>query len=449
MFLPKRFLQNSLRRFSTSTKRGSVTCVLGAQWGDEGKGKLVDILAEDAAIVARFNGGANAGHTLVVDGKKFAFHLLPCGLLYPNSMNVIGNGCVVHIPQLFVELGELDEADIDYNGRLLISNRAHVLFDFHQTVDGMQETRRAGENIGTTKKGIGPCYTSKATRNGIRFGEMLDWSHFRKKYFELAEYHERSFDFEHDKVGELEKLEYYRERVVPMITDTVSYINSELSRGKNILAEGANACLLDIDFGTYPMVTSSATSSGGISTGMGIAPKKIDTIVGVVKAYTTRVGSGPFPTELKESIGEHMQTVGAEFGVTTGRKRRCGWLDIPLLRFSNLVNGYDYLNITKLDVLSGLPELKIGTHYVIDGERLPDGSMPSTLADLSKVSLEYLTVPGWQEDISKCKNFEDLPINAQNYCNKVAELCEVPVGWVGVGPARASMLRTPSLADTL
>jgi len=232
-----------------------------------------------------------------------------------------------------------------------------------------------------------------------------------------------------------------------MITDTVTYINSALTRGEHVLAEGANACLLDIDFGTYPMVTSSPTSAGGICTGMGISPKKVNCVVGVVKAYTTRVGSGPFPTELKDSIGDHMQSVGAEFGVTTGRVRRCGWLDIPLLRFSTILNGYDYLNITKLDVLSGLKELKIGTHYVVDGQVLPDGSMPSTLSDLAKVSLQYKTVPGWEEDISKCTSFGELPVNAQNYCHEVANLVGVPVGWVGVGPARASMLRTDALPN--
>jgi len=419
---------------------GKVDCILGSQWGDEGKGKLVDILAENADVVCRFNGGANAGHTLVVDGKKFAFHLLPCGLLYPHAMNVIGNGCVVNIQGMFGELKGLDDGGIDYRGRLFLSNRAQLLFDFHKTVDGILEDRRGDSNIGTTKKGIGPCYASKATRNGVRVGELLDWDAFTKRYEALASFHEAAYDFKHDKKAELDAIASYRDQVLPMICDTVTYINNALDSGKHVLAEGANACLLDLDYGTYPMVTSSPTSIGGICTGMGISTKKVGCVFGVVKAYTTRVGSGPFPTELKNDIGERMQTVGAEFGVTTGRKRRCGWLDVALLRYSHQLNGYDALNITKLDVLSGMDELKIGVEYVIDGKRLPRGAMPSTLDDLAKVEVEYITLPGWSEDISKITAYEDLPDNARNYVETVQDLLGLPVSWVGVGPSRNSML---------
>jgi len=439
--LRRRFL-SALRRNSTRSFSSRVTCVLGAQWGDEGKGKLVDILAGDADLVCRFNGGANAGHTLVVGNFKFAFHLLPCGLLYPTTMNVIGNGCVVHVPSMFEELKALDDANINYDGRLLISNRAHMLFDFHQAVDGMQESRRGDANIGTTKKGIGPCYTSKATRNGIRFGEFLNRDHFTKRYNELVDYHEQAFEFQHDRQGELERLEALREKVAPMITDTITYVNDAYDQGKRILAEGANACLLDLDYGTYPMVTSSSTTSGGICTGLGISPNKLDRVIGVVKAYTTRVGSGPFPSELKDDVGEHMQTVGVEFGATTGRRRRCGWLDLALMKYSHRINGYDALNITKLDVLSGLDELKIGVAYKVDGQTLPEGSMPCTLEDLQKVEVKYESLPGWSEDISKCTTFNELPANAQKYCRRVQEFMGVPVEWVGVGPARVSMLDT-------
>jgi len=400
----------------------------------------VDILAENADVVCRFNGGANAGHTLVVDGKKFAFHLLPCGLLYPHAMNVIGNGCVVNIPGMFGELKGLDDGGIDYRGRLFLSNRAQLLFDFHKTVDGILEDRRGDSNIGTTKKGIGPCYASKATRNGVRVGELLDWDAFTKRYEALASFHEEAYDFKHDKKAELDVIASYRDQVLPMICDTVTYINKALDSGKHVLAEGANACLLDLDYGTYPMVTSSPTSIGGICTGMGISTKKVGCVFGVVKAYTTRVGSGPFPTELKDDIGERMQTVGAEFGVTTGRKRRCGWLDVALLRYSHQLNGYDALNITKLDVLSGMDELKIGVEYVIDGKRLPRGAMPSTLDDLAKVEVEYITLPGWSEDISKITAYEDLPENARAYVETVQDLLGLPVSWVGVGPSRNSML---------
>jgi len=433
---------SALQYHSTRSFSSRVTCVLGAQWGDEGKGKLVDILAEDVDLVCRFNGGANAGHTLVVGDFKFAFHLLPCGLLYPSTMNIIGNGCVVHVPSMFEELKALDAADINYDGRLLVSNRAHMLFEFHQVVDGMQETRRGAANIGTTKKGIGPCYTSKATRNGIRFGEFLNRDHFLRRYNELVDSHEQMFDFQHDRKSELEQLDALREKLTPMIADTITYVNDAYDQGKRILAEGANACLLDLDYGTYPMVTSSSTTSGGICTGLGIAPSKLDRVIGVVKAYTTRVGSGPFPSELKDDIGEHLQTVGVEFGATTGRRRRCGWLDLALMKYSHRINGYNALNITKLDVLSGLDELKIGVSYTVDGIRLPEGTMPCVLEDLQKVKVEYISMPGWQDDISKCTSFENLPLNAQAYCKKVQEIMGVPVEWVGVGPARVSMLDT-------
>jgi len=434
------YLTVGSRRGVRFLSTGKVDCVLGSQWGDEGKGKLVDILAENADIVCRFNGGANAGHTLVVDGKKFAFHLLPCGLLYPHAMNLIGNGCVVNIQGMFGELKNLDDGGIDYKGRLLVSNRAQLLFDFHKAVDGILEERRGDSNIGTTKKGIGPCYASKATRNGIRVGELLDWDAFKTRYEALATFHEQAYDFKHDKVAELEAIEALREQVLPMICDTVTYVNQQLDSGKHVLAEGANACLLDLDYGTYPMVTSSPTSIGGICTGMGISTKKVGNVFGVVKAYTTRVGSGPFPTELKNDIGERIQSVGAEFGVTTGRKRRCGWLDVALLRYSHLINGYDSLNITKLDVLSGMDELKIGVEYTIDGKRLPRGAMPSILDDLAKVQVEYVTVPGWSEDISNISAYEDLPANAKAYVETVEDLLGLPVTWVGVGPSRNSML---------
>eukprot|EP00494_Astrolonche_serrata_P030211 UN30478 len=444
MILSKFVRRRGVRLFTTNAKTGKFTCVLGAQWGDEGKGKLVDILAEDADVVSRFNGGANAGHTIVAKGKKYAFHLLPCGLLYPNVMNVIGNGCVVNVPSMFGELEQLDKENIDWKGRLLVSNRAHMLFEFHKAVDGVQEEFRGDANIGTTRKGIGPCYSSKTTRNGIRFGDFLNWNLFKTQYNELLEYHRVAFShygFKYDGKEELENLESLREKLLPMITDTVQYVNAAYNSGKYILAEGANACLLDVDYGTYPMVTSSSTTSGGIATGMGISPNKIDNVIGVVKAYTTRVGSGPFPSELKNDIGERLQSVGAEFGVTTGRKRRCGWLDLALMKFSHQINGYNSINITKLDVLSGLKELKIGVAYKIDGKTLPEGTMPSTLEDLSKVEVEYITVPGWDEDISKVTKFSDLPKNAQSYCNKVGEILDVPVSWVGVGPGRESMLQ--------
>lgn len=425
---------------------GKVTVVLGAQWGDEGKGKLVDILAQRYNAVGRFNGGANAGHTLVVKGVKFAFHLLPCGMLYPNCSNVIGNGVVVHIPTMLEELKRLDEHKVDYEGRLKISNRAHILFDFHRLIDGAQESHRGKDKIGTTKRGIGPCYSSKMNRNGVRMGTLMEeWDVFVSKYNSLFEYSKARFpdvlnDFDHK--AELESFKEYKRILSPMVEDTIYTVNQMITKGKRILAEGANAALLDIDYGTYPAVTSSSTTIGGVSTGLGIAPSRIDCAIGVVKAYTTRVGKGPFPTELEEGDkwGDHMCKVGHEFGTTTGRRRRCGWLDIPLVQYSTMINSYTSLNITKLDILNHIPEILIGTTYVVDGKKLPPGMMPSTLENLKKVEVIYEKLPGWDVDISLCKKYSELPKNAKKYIQRIEELVQCPVSWIGVGPGRHQML---------
>jgi len=429
-------------------KGGKVTCVLGAQWGDEGKGKLVDLLANKCDIVARFNGGANAGHTLVVDGKKFAFHLLPCGMLYEDTTNIIGNGVVVHVPTLLEELRSLDEAKINHEGRLKISNRAHLLFDFHKVVDGAQEHKRGSNKIGTTKRGIGPCYSSKMTRNGVRLGHLSNWDRFEELYLELFQSLRNHYPMSLKNYDTAEELQRYKEYVsilTPMIEDTTYTLNKLHREGKMIIAEGANAALLDIDFGTYPAVTSSSTTAGGISTGLGMAPTKIGALIGVVKAYTTRVGQGPFPTELEEGdeFGDRMCKAGHEYGTTTGRRRRCGWLDIPLIQFSALVNDYTSINITKLDILDAFEEIKIGVQYKIEGEALPPGMMPSTLFDLSKVTVEYETLPGWKSDISKCSSWGELPENAKGYIRKIEELVGIPVSWIGVGPNRSQMLERP------
>jgi len=432
-------------KFSTAAEAGinsGVCAILGAQWGDEGKGKLVDILAQDYDIVARFNGGANAGHTLVVEGKKFAFHLLPCGMLYEGKVNVIGNGVVLHTPTLLKELASLHDAGMDTTGRLKISDRAHLLFDFHQVIDGRQEEGLGAKNIGTTKKGIGPCYSSKATRNGIRVGELIeDFDTFTVRYNGLLADLQAQYGFDYDGAEELARYKEYRDILMPMVDDTVQYINQSLRAGKSILTEGANAALLDIDFGTYPFVTSSPTSAGGISTGLGLAPSKVNNVVGIVKAYTTRVGSGPFPTELECAVGQKLRDVGHEYGTTTGRPRRCGWLDLPVVMYSHLLNNYSSINITKLDCLDELDEVCIGVAYKVDGERLPYGTMPSTLKGLGKVEVEYETMPGWKTDISKIDSFDDLPANAKAYLARIEEVLEVPISWVGTGPGREAMLK--------
>jgi adenylosuccinate synthase len=358
-------------------------------------------------IVARFNGGANAGHTVVVGGKKYAFHLLPCGVIYPHTTNLLGNGTVVHVDSLFKELAELDGAGVDHAGRVLISDRAHLLFDFHKAVDGLAEERRAGAGgggkIGTTKQGIGPCYSSKAVRNGVRVGMLKNRAAFRTALTRLMDDTVAAHGVAIDKVAELDKWDVLAPKVTPMIVDGVFMVNAAYKAGKRIITEGANAALLDIDFGTYPYVTSSATTAGGICTGLGLAPSTVESVIGVVKAYTTRVGGGPFPTELTDErgggdrplnapgteIGLHLQKVGAEIGVTTGRKRRCGWLDAVVVRYAHQLNGFTSLNVTKLDVLDDLETIKIGVAYKIDGVELGWGAMPSMLEDLAKVEVVY------------------------------------------------------------
>lgn len=401
-----------------------------------------DILAGKYDIVARFNGGANAGHTIVVDQKKYAFHLLPCGMLYPQCMNVIGNGVVLHPPTMFEELQQLTDNGVEYDGRLLISDRCHLLFDFHQVIDGMKENALAEKQIGTTKKGIGPCYSSKTTRNGLRVGNLCccTWEEFEKQYKVLLNDMKNQYKFEYDGEEELARYKKYKELLTPMTVDSIHWLNSQYDAGKSILAEGANAALLDIDFGTYPFVTSSTTTRGGLSTGLGIAPNKVDCAIGIVKAYTTRVGSGPFPTELEDEVGQALRDVGHEYGTTTGRPRRCGWLDLCVVKYSNMLNGYDSINITKLDVLDNLDDIKIGVAYKIDGVTLPSGMMPSTLGALSKVEVEYETLKGWKTDISKIKKYEDLPAEAKAYVERVEELCGVPVSWIGTGPGRDDMV---------
>ncbi|MDF2378969.1 MAG: adenylosuccinate synthase [Candidatus Gracilibacteria bacterium] len=415
-----------------------VCTILGAQWGDEGKGKLVDILAQEYDIVGRYAGGSNAGHTIVVDGNKFAFHLMPSGILHEDTTCLIGNGVVIHLPTFFKELDALDEKGVNYEGRIKISDRAHLLFDFHQTVDGMREEELAGEKIGTTKKGIGPCYSSKMTRINLRVGDLKFFEHFEENLTHLVENFQKRFDFEYDIKAEVEKYREYAKRLEPLIVDGVDYVNTAHAEGKKILVEGANATLLDIDFGTYPFVTSSNASIGGACTGLGLSPDKLDCSVGIVKAYTTRVGAGPFATELLDELGENIREKGHEYGTTTGRPRRCGWLDTFVLKYSHMINNFTYLNVTKLDVLDELEELKIGTSYSYKGEKLT--SFPSNLEVLANVEVEYETMPGWKTDITKCRTFEDLPQEAQNYVLRIEELVGAKVRWIGVGPQRDEMI---------
>ncbi|EKM54937.1 uncharacterized protein PHACADRAFT_255169 [Phanerochaete carnosa HHB-10118-sp] len=423
----------------------SVTVVLGAQWGDEGKGKLVDVLAGEVDVCARCAGGNNAGHTIVAPvgpnnvKKTFAFHLLPSGLVNPKCTGIIGNGVVVHVPSFFAELDALQEQGLDCAGRLFVSDRAHLVFDFHQIVDGLKEVELGGSSIGTTKKGIGPAYSAKASRSGLRVHHLFDHETFAAKFRKIVEGRFKRYGyFEYDTEGEIVRYKALAERLRPYVVDSVIYIHEAIGEGKKILVEGANALMLDIDFGTYPFVTSSATTIGGVCTGLGIPPKMIGTTIGVIKAYTTRVGGGPFPTEQLNDIGVHLQEVGREFGVTTGRRRRCGWLDLVVMKHSCLINGYDSLNLTKLDILDDLKEIKVAVKYLLDGKELP--GFPADLGVLENVKVQYVTLPGWQTSIANITSYDALPENCKKYIEFIEEFLVTPIEWIGVGPGRESMI---------
>ena len=424
---------------TSNNNKGLIDVVLGSQWGDEGKGKLVDALSQEYDLCARVAGGSNAGHTIVVDNVKYKFHLLPSGILNRSATCIIGNGVVVHLPSFLSELKSLEASGVEYEGRVFLSDRAHLVFDFHQAVDGRNEKSLGRNKIGTTKKGIGPAYASKISRNGIRIGDLQNWEYFVTRFKALAEQHMSAYPGLEIDIDE--QLSYYksiRSLVMEMTTDTILYTNQQYRDGKKILVEGANATMLDIDFGTYPYVTSSNPSIGSVLTGLGVSPRKVRGIYGTVKAYCTRVGEGPFPTELFDDIGQHLCTVGAEYGTTTGRTRRCGWLDVAQMKYSVLVNGFTSINLTKLDVLTGLKEIKIGKAYKSNGKYLD--SMPACLKTLAGCEVEYEVLPGWTEDLSNCKTFEELPINAQRYVLRVQELLGVPIRWIGVGPNRLDQI---------
>jgi len=423
-----------------------VTVVLGSQWGDEGKGKLVDILSAEFDVCARCAGGNNAGHTVVVPTgpgevpTTFAFHLLPSGLVNPKCIGVIGAGVVVHVPSLFAELDALQLQGLDCTNRVFISDRAHLVFDFHQIVDGLKEVELGGSSIGTTKKGIGPAYSGKASRSGLRVHHLFDHQTFANKFRKIVEGRFKRYgNFEYDTEGEILRYKKLAERLQPYIIDSVSYIHNALAAGKKVLVEGANALMLDIDFGTYPFVTSSSTSIGGVCTGLGIPPKKIGHVIGVMKAYTTRVGGGPFPTEQLNDIGVHFQEVGKEYGTTTGRRRRCGWLDLVVMKHSCMINGYDSLNLTKLDILDGLAEIKVAVKYLVNEKELV--GFPADLDVLSKVEVLYVTLPGWQSSTATTTSFEALPNNCKKYIGFIESFLEIPIEWIGVGPGRENMLR--------
>ena len=416
----------------------STTVVLGAQWGDEGKGKVTDFFASSADYVVRFQGGNNAGHTIVVGKDKIALSLTPSGVLYPDCTPVIGSGCVIDLGFLKQELEMLKEKNISTK-KLVISPNAHLIMPYHKLLDELIEESLGENKIGTTKKGIGPCYADKIQRKGIRVQDLLDKNNFEKKVkrnveevnLTLTKIYNQPPLISDDIVDEFS---HYQDIVSNHIADTSLLISNAIKNKKTILFEGAQGTLLDIDHGTYPFVTSSNTSSGNAAIGSGVGPKNLDRIVGVTKAYISRVGSGPFLTEQKNEIGDYLVEKGAEFGVVTGRRRRCGWLDLVSLKYSVRVNSLTELFITKLDVLSGLQELKLCTSYENKGKVLTD--YPYNQNVLNTAEPVYENLDGWKDDISTIKNFEDLPKNAQTYIKAIEDFIEVPITFISVGPER-------------
>lgn len=416
-----------------------VTVVLGTQWGDEGKGKVIDYLAEDMDIVARYQGGGNAGHTVVIKDKHYVFHLVPSGILYPEKVCVIGNGVVIDPVSLFEEIAYLEKNGISLENRLFIAENAHMTLPYHKALDQIEDKFRGRGKLGTTGRGIGTTYADKFNRIGIRVIDFLEEDIFREKLkiaLELKNYLFR----EYYKAQELavekiyEETAGYRKRMKKMVKNITCYLNEEIENGRQVLAEGAQGTFLDVDFGTYPYVTASNTIAGGACTGLGISPKIISRILGVVKAYTTRVGMGPFPTELDGQEGENLRKTGNEYGATTGRPRRCGWFDAVLVKFSCKVNGLDELIMTKLDVLSGLKKIKLGTAYSFNGKIYND--YPLNTKVFGGCDVVYDEVDGWDEDISNVKSYGELPPNARKYIEKIEQILEVPVTKISVGSSR-------------
>lgn len=412
--------------------------MIGAQWGDEGKGKITDLLSKSADMVVRYQGGVNAGHTVVVQDQTFKLHLIPSGILYPNTECIIGSGTVIDPKVLLQELDQLEELGISTEN-LLISQTAHVTMPYHRVIDNASEERRGNHKIGTTKRGIGPTYADKSERTGIRIIDLMDPDGLRKQVRWTVEYKnailEKLYNLPPlDPAEVVEEYLEYAERLRPHVVDSSLRIANAVRQKRNILFEGAQGTLLDLDHGTYPYVTSSNPVAGGACVGAGVGPTIIDRVIGVAKAYTTRVGEGPFPTELEDEIGHALCDRGAEFGTTTGRKRRCGWFDAVIGRYAVRINGLDCLAITKLDVLDDLEEIKVCVAYQLDGQRCND--LPSSARQFASCRPIYETLPGWKQSTADCRSLEDLPPQALNYLKFLAELMEVPIAIVSLGASR-------------
>ncbi|RKF14530.1 adenylosuccinate synthase [Alginatibacterium sediminis] len=428
---------------------GKNVVILGSQWGDEGKGKIVDLLTDKASYVVRYQGGHNAGHTLVIDGEKTVLHLIPSGVLRENVTCVIGNGVVLAPDALFKEMQMLEDRGVPVKERLVLSEACPLILPYHVALDVAREKARGKKAIGTTGRGIGPAYEDKVARRGLRIGDLKDMDQFAVKLKEVMEYH--NFQLQHyydaEGVDYQEVLDQVREMaptLLSMKTDVTDLLDQARRRGDSIMFEGAQGTLLDIDHGTYPYVTSSNTTAGGVATGSGFGPRHLDYVLGITKAYTTRVGAGPFPTELDDAVGEHLGTKGHEFGATTGRQRRCGWLDAVSMRRAVQINSLSGLCLTKLDVLDGLEEIKIATAYITkDGEELRVS--PLAADDYENVELVYESMPGWTQSTFGVTQRDELPEAALAYIARIEELLEVPVDIISTGPDRVEtiILRNP------
>ena len=423
----------------------SAFVVLGAQWGDEGKGKMTDYLAEEAEVIVRFQGGNNAGHTVEVGEKQYKLHLIPSGILHDNKLNIIGNGVVVDPKALFTEIDYLEAEGVKVTpSKLIISDRAHVIMPYHKVLDKLKEKARGKNDIGTTGKGIGPCYTDKFERSGIRVCDLIDEEVFKEKLKENIEFKNKYIvnvlggeALNYDEI--LKEYLKLAERLRPYVQDTSVRLYDEIKQDKNILFEGAQGMLLDIDYGTYPYVTSSNTTACGVASGSGIGPTMITNAVGIAKAYTTRVGKGPFPTELDNEIGEWIREKGHEYGVTTGRSRRCGWLDAVILKTTVRVSGLTSLCVTKIDTLAGLEKLKICVGYKFDNKVID--YFPASLNDLAKCEPIYEEFDGWGDEVADTRSYEELPENAKKYLARIEELTGTKISIIGVGPRRDQTIR--------
>jgi adenylosuccinate synthase len=412
--------------------------VIGAQWGDEGKGKVVDYVASSFDYIARYAGGHNAGHTVIFDGHRYVLQLIPSGILRPGKKAVIGPGTVVDPAALVAELENLKKSGIEVRGRLFLSNRAHLIFPYHREMDKAAEHARGAAAIGTTSRGIGPAYEDKMARRGIRVCDLLDGDRFREKLerviLEKNVISHAAYGHPLETAGLLEQYLELSAHLRGLVMDTTELLNAALDKGESVLFEGAQGTMLDIDHGTYPYVTSSNATSGGVATGLGVAPTRLTAVIGVTKAYTTRVGSGPFPTEMPDLDAQAVRERGNEFGAVTGRPRRCGWLDLPVLRYAKMLNGIDSLVVTKLDVFDSQPEIKVCTGYLFKGK--PITEMPCDVETLSQIEPDYKTLPGWRKPTPGIRDVKELPTAARDYLNFISDQLELEIGMISTGPER-------------